>query len=267
MTGWLAGKRALIVGAGSGIGRATVDAFLAEGAQVAVLDHDTDKCAALRQQLPETPVIEGDATTRAANDEAVRLAVDAFGGLDTLVNCVGIFDFYRGIQDIPVERIDQAFDEMFRINVLSHIHSVKAAASSLMAQDGASIVLTESTSSFYPGRGGLLYVASKFAVRGLVTALAHELAPKIRVNGVAPGGTLNTDLRGLASLDLAARRLDTAPDRARELAARSPLGVALSGHDHASSYVFLASRHSRGLTGETIHPDGGFGLGTIQRSN
>lgn len=129
MTGWLAGKRALIVGgAGSGIGRATVDAFLAEGAQVAALDHDSDKCAALRQQLPDTPVIEGDATTRDANDEAVRVAVDVFfGGLDTLVNCVGIFDFYRGVQDIPVERIDEAFDEMFRINVLSHIHSVKAA--------------------------------------------------------------------------------------------------------------------------------------------
>ena len=264
MTGWLAGKRALIVGAGSGIGRATVDAFLAEGAQVAVLEHDSDKCAALHQQLPDTPVIEGDATTRAANDEAVRVAVDVFGGLDTLVNCVGIFDFYRGVQDIPVERIDEAFDEMFRINVLSHIHSVKAAAAALMAQDGASIVLTESTSSFYPGRGGMLYVSSKFAVRGLVTALAHELAPRIRVNGVAPGGTLNTDLRGLDSLDLGTRRLDAAPNRARDLAARTPLGVALSGHDHAWSYVFLASHRSRGITGETIHPDGGFGLGTTQ---
>jgi phthalate 3,4-cis-dihydrodiol dehydrogenase len=264
MTGWLAGKRALIVGAGSGIGRATVDAFLVEGAQVAVLDHDSDKCAALRRQLPDTPVIEGDATTRAANDEAVRVAVDVFGGLDTLVNCVGIFDFYRGVQDIPVERIDEAFDEMFRINVLSHIHSVKAAVPALMAEDGASIVLTESTSSYYPGRGGMLYVSSKFAVRGLLTALAHELAPRIRVNGVAPGGTLNTDLRGLDSLDLGTRRLDAAPGRARDLAARTPLGVALSGDDHAWSYVFLASQRSRGITGETIHPDGGFGLRTTE---
>ncbi len=269
MTGWLAGKRALIVGgAGSGIGRATVDAFLAEGAQVAALDHDSDKCAALRQQLPDTPVIEGDATTRDANDEAVRVAVDVFfGGLDTLVNCVGIFDFYRGVQDIPpVERIDEAFDEMFRINVLSHIHSVKAAVPALMAEDGASIVLTESTSSFFiQDGGGMLYVSSKFAVRGLLTALAHELAPRIRVNGVAPGGTLNTDLRGLDSLDLGTRRLDAAPNRARDLAARTPLGVALSGDDHAWSYVFLASQRSRGITGETIHPDGGFGLGGATR--
>ena len=110
-------------------------------------------------------------------------------------------------------------------------------------------------------------MASKFAVRGLVTALANELAPRVRVNGVAPGGTLNTDLRGLDSLDLGARRLDAAPNRARELAARTPLGVALSGHDHAWSYVFLASHRSRGLTGETIHPDGGFGLGPPPQRN
>ena len=51
------------------------------------------------------------------------------------------------------------------------------------------MLLTESTSAYYPGRGGVLYLASKFAVRGLVTALAHDLAPDVRVNGVAPGGT------------------------------------------------------------------------------
>jgi NAD(P)-dependent dehydrogenase (short-subunit alcohol dehydrogenase family) len=98
-------------------------------------------------------------------------------------------------------------------------------------------------------------------VRGLVAALAYELAPGIRVNGVAPGGTLNTDLRGLASLGLDGVRLDDRPDRAREVAARNPLGVALDGRDHAWSYVFLASDRSRGITGETVHPDGGFGLG------
>ena len=108
----------------------------------------------------------------------------------------------------------------------------------------------------------MLYVSSKFAVRGLVTALAHELAPQIRVNGVAPGGTLNTDLRGLASLGLDDVRLDDSPNRASDLAARTPLHVALSGEDHAWSYVFLAADRSRGITGETIHPDGGFRMGT-----
>jgi NAD(P)-dependent dehydrogenase (short-subunit alcohol dehydrogenase family) len=207
------------------------------------------------------PVIEGDATTREANEAAVSTAVDSFGGLDTLVNCVGIFDFYKGITDIDADELGKAFDEMFRANVLSHLQSVKAAVPALRSQAGASIVLTESASSFYPGRGGVLYVSSKFAVRGLVTTLAYELAPQIRVNGVAPGGTLNTDLRGLESLSLNDIRLDDTPDRARDLAARTPLRVALSGEDHAWSFVFLASDRSRGITAGTTHPDGGFGMG------
>jgi NAD(P)-dependent dehydrogenase (short-subunit alcohol dehydrogenase family) len=121
-------------------------------------------------------------------------------------------------------------------------------------------VLTESTSAYYPGRGGVLYVGSKFAVRGLVTALAHELAPHIRVNGVAPGGTLHTDLRGLSSLGMDAQRLDDTPDRAAALAARVPLQVALDGTDHAWSYVYLASDRARGITGGVVHPDGGMGV-------
>ncbi len=207
------------------------------------------------------PVTEGDATSREANDEAVAAAVAAFGGLDTLVNCVGIFDFYQGITDIDADHLAAAFDEMFRTNVLSHLQSVKAAVPALQAETGSSIVLTESASSFYPGRGGTLYVSSKFAVRGLVATLAYELAPRIRVNGVAPGGTLNTDLRGLRSLGQDSARLDDTPDRARDLAARTPLNVALSGEDHAWSFVFFASDRSRGITGDTVHPDGGFGLG------
>lgn len=261
MTDWLDGKRALVVGGGSGIGRAVVDAFRDEGAKVAVLERDADKCDALRHDFKKVPVVEGDAITRAANDLAVATAVEAFGGLDTLVNCVGVFDFYKGISDIDADDLSAAFDEMFQANVLSVLQSVKAALPALQAEDGSSIVLTESASSFYPGRGGVLYVSSKFAVRGLVTSLAHELAPRIRVNGVAPGGTLGTDLRGLSTLGLDEIRLDDAPNRARDLAARNPLGVALSAEDHAWSFVFFASDRSRGITGETAHPDGGFGLG------
>jgi NAD(P)-dependent dehydrogenase (short-subunit alcohol dehydrogenase family) len=257
---WLEGKRALVVGAGSGIGRAVVDAFLAEGARVAVLERDAEKGAALAGALPDVPVTVGDATTRAANDEAVASAVAAFGGLDVLVSCVGIFDFYRSIEDLDADVIDKAFDEMFHPNVKSHLHSVKAALPALKESGRGSILLTESTSAYYAGRGGVLYLASKFAVRGLVTALAHDLAPEIRVNGVAPGGTLGTDLRGLPSLGLDERSLGATPDRAAEMAARVPLRVALSGEDHAWSYVFLASDRARGITGGSVHPDGGVGV-------
>src|ERR1700746_2863569 len=261
MSKWLDDKRALVVGGGSGIGRAVVDAFRDEGAKVAVLERDADKCDALRHECKKGRVVEGDATPRAANDLAVATAVEAFDGLDTLVNCVGIFDFYKGIGDIEADDLPAAFDEMFRTNVLSHLQSVKAAVPALQAETGSSIVLTESASSFYPARGGALYVSSKFAVRGLVSTLAHELAPQIRVNGVAPGGTLNTDLRGLASLRLDDVRLDATPNPARDLEERTPLNVARPAEDHAWSFVFLASDRSRGITGDTIHPDGGFGLG------
>ncbi|MGV7852730.1 SDR family NAD(P)-dependent oxidoreductase, partial [Mycobacterium kansasii] len=82
------------------------------------------------------PVIEGDATTRAATDRAVTTAVDAFGGLDTLVNCVGVFDFYQGVGDIDADVLAAAFDEMFRTNVLRQLQSVKAAMPALQAQTG-----------------------------------------------------------------------------------------------------------------------------------
>jgi NAD(P)-dependent dehydrogenase (short-subunit alcohol dehydrogenase family) len=263
--GWLEGRRALVVGAGSGIGRAVVDAFLAEGAQVAVLERDPAKSQALGDALPQVPVTVGDATTRQANDEAVAAAVAAFGGLDVLVNCVGVFDFYRSIADLDADLLDTAFDEIFRTNVLSHLQSVKSALPSLQASGRGVVLLTESTSAYYPGRGGVLYLATKFAVRGLVTALAHDLAPEVRVNGVAPGGTLGTDLRGLSSLGTADRSLGDAPGRAEELASRVPLQVALSGEDHAWSYVFLASDRARGITGGVVHPDGGIGVSAAPR--
>ena len=158
MTDWLHGKRALIVGGGSGIGRAVVDAFRAEGARITVLERDRGKCDKLRGELPGVPVVEGDAITREANEHAVKVAVDSYGGLDTLVNCVGVFDFYQGVNDIKADDLATAFDEMFRTNVLSHLQSVKAAVPWLRAGTGSSIVLTESASSYYPGRGGVLYV-------------------------------------------------------------------------------------------------------------
>lgn len=260
MSDWLSGRRALIVGAGSGIGRAVVDAFLAEGAEVAVLERDPDKSKALAEALPQVPVTVGDAATRAANDKAVATAVRTFGGLDVLVSCVGIFDYYRSLEDLDADLLDTAFDETFHPNVKSMLHSVKAALPALKESGRGAVVLTESTSSYYPGRGGVLYLASKFAVRGVVTALAHDLAPEVRVNGVAPGGTLNTDLRGLSSLGLAERRLGNAPGRAEEMAARTPLRVALSAEDMAWSYVFLASDRARGITGTAVHPDGGAGV-------
>jgi len=258
VSGWLDGKRALIVGAGSGIGRSVVDAFIDEGARVVAFELARDKCEALRHERPDCGVVQGDATVLADNQRAVASAFDRLGGLDVLVNCVGIFDFYLGLGDIEASKLAEAFEETYRVNVLSLMLGVSAALPALRESRG-NVVLTVSTSGFYPGRGGALYVSSKFAVRGLVVSLAHELAPDIRVNGVAPGGTLGTDLRGPSSLDLDQRRLDDRPGRAAELEARTPLEVAMTGSDHAGSYVFLASDRARGITGTFTHPDGGIG--------
>jgi NAD(P)-dependent dehydrogenase (short-subunit alcohol dehydrogenase family) len=257
--GWLDGKRALVIGAGSGIGRAVLDAFAAEGARIAALERDQDKAARLAEELPAAVVSAGDATVLADTRAAVDAVTAAFGGLDVLVNCVGIFDFYRGLADIAADQLDQAFDEMFRVNVKSQLVGVHAALPELRRSRG-SVVLTVSTSGFYPGRGGILYVASKFAVRGCVIALAHELAPDVRVNGVAPGGTLGTELTGPDSLGLAGQVLGAAPGREDDLRRRTPLQVALTSEDHAGSYVFLASDRARGITGTVVHTDGGAGI-------
>jgi NAD(P)-dependent dehydrogenase (short-subunit alcohol dehydrogenase family) len=252
----LTGKRALVIGAGSGIGRAVHEAFVANGASVGVLERDAAKADEIRRDHPDAVVVTGDATVSADNEVAVEATVAAHGGLDVLVNCVGIFDFYRGVRELDATGLLTAFDEMFRVNVASHLLSVHAALGPL-TQSRGSVVLTSSTSGFHPGRGGVLYVTSKFAVRGLVVALAHELAPDIRVNGVAPGGTLGTDLRGPAALGLDEESLGSRPGRDDELRARTPLAVALTAADHAHSYVFLASDAARGMTGTFLHSDGG----------
>jgi phthalate 3,4-cis-dihydrodiol dehydrogenase len=255
----LAGRRALIVGAGSGIGRAVHDAFVADGALVGVLERDAAKATELQRAAPSTVVVVGDALSRDDNDMAVAALVERHGGLDVLVSCVGIFDYYRGVREVAPADLMLAFDEVFHTNVASVLVSVRAAVDELMASRGC-IVLTCSTSGFYPGRGGVLYVASKFALRGLVVALAHDLAPDIRVNAVAPGGTLGTDLRGPASLGLDGESLGSRPGREDELRSRTPLAVALTPADHAGSYVFLASDQARGITGTFLHPDGGIGV-------
>ncbi len=257
--GWLEGRRTLIVGGGSGIGLAVGEAFTSEGAEVTVLEMDPHKCEEVAAAHPQWTVVRGDATTYRSNVAAVNACVDSFGGLDVLVNCVGIFDFYRGIDEIEPDDIGPAFEEIYRVNVASQILGVKAALGPLRESRG-NIVLTVSTSGFYPGRGGVMYVSSKFAVRGLVVTLAHDLAPEIRVNGVAPGGTLGTDLRGPRSLALDDRRLDDTEDRAAAMRQRTPLQVAMTGADHAGSYVFLASDRASGITGTFVHPDGGVGV-------
>jgi NAD(P)-dependent dehydrogenase (short-subunit alcohol dehydrogenase family) len=259
VSGWLDGKVALVTGGGSGIGRAVVETYLDEGASVCVLENVAEKCDELAELGDRVVAVHGDATTARDNRRAAAEAVERFGRLDTLGTFVGIFDNYTALTEIDDERFDAAYAETFDVNLRSVLLAVRAAAPELRRTSG-SIVVTCSSSSFYAGRGGTLYVASKFALRGAVKQLAHELAPAVRVNGVAPGGTVGTDLRGLRSLRQFDDRLEDRPGREEGLRARTPLAVALRSDDHTAAYVYLASDRAPGLTGEVLRSDGGLGV-------
>ena len=117
--------------------------------------------------------------------------------------------------------------------------------------------MTLSCAGLYAGGGGPLYVASKHAGVGVVRQLALELAPEVRVNGVAPGFT-HTDLRGLEALDSAGRSLRGTSRLAEAAAGNVPLRAVAAPEDHTSLYVLLASAaESAHTTGAVIPSDGG----------
>ena len=161
-------------------------------------------------------------------------------------------------KDVPYDKyvLGQAYDELFGVNVKGVIFGAKAALPELTKTAGC-MVFTASVAGFNSGGGGALYTASKHAVVGLIRQLAVELGPTIRVNGVAPGGTM-TDLRGLQSLGNDDRSQFANPGTEERLRAGNPLGIALMPDDLAGAYVFLSSRRSaRGITGSIVTVDAG----------
>ncbi len=261
--GFLDGKIALVTGGGSGIGRGVVDRFVQEGAKVGVLEISPHKVKDLQSAYSTEDVVvtEGDATSETDNAQAVKDVVNAFGCLTTLVCVVGAFDFFTELPALPelsTGKLTEAFDQLFGINVKGTLLSVKAASEQLIEHRG-DIVLTVSYAGFFPGGGGPLYTASKFGIRGLVSELAYELAPKVRVNGVAPGGTV-TELNGIPALANDKQRLKDVPN-IESIMADNPLGLAAQPEDHSWVYAFLASRErAPGVTGTIIHSDGGLSI-------
>lgn len=253
----LEGESALVTGGGKGIGRAVVDRFVAEGAQVGVLVRsaaDADDLVAAHGDRV-APVI-GDVRSWDDNLRAVTTVVDRFGKLDVLVPNAGVYDFSVPFEDQTGPEIAARFDELIAVNVKGYLLAARAALEQLRATRG-SIVFTLSSSSFYAGGGGVLYVTSKHALVGTVRQLAFELAPEIRVNAVAPGGT-RTGLGGLASAGAEATRLDAIEGFDRMVAKTVPLGFLSEPEDHADAYVLLASRSaSRFMTAVILPSDGG----------
>jgi len=268
--GWLEGEVALVTGGSSGIGRAVVNRYIEEGARVGVVDIVQDRLDELAAAYGDRVVcVHGDVTRLEDNHRAVAQTVKTFGKLDVFVANAGLGDAFREIVDIPEDRLAKAYDEIFDVNVKAVILGARVAIGELLKTNG-SIIITLSNSSFYPDGGGVLYVASKHAVLGVMRQLAHEFAPFVRVNAVSPGGT-KTDKRMPASFGLDERgeriRTQTHPsniDAAVE--AVTPLRMHAMPADHAGAYVLLASRRdSRAMTGSVIKTEAGLGVRGLRR--
>ena len=164
----LADQAILITGGASGLGRAVVARCIEEGARVAVLDRSAERLAALTETFGSSLVATtGDVRSLADNRRAVDDCVRAFGKLDCAFGNAGIWDYSCDLAGLADDTIDQAFDEIFHINVKGYLLLAKAALTALLASRG-SMIFTISNAGFYTEGGGPLYTASKHAAVGLV---------------------------------------------------------------------------------------------------
>ena len=263
--GWLDGDVALITGGGSGLGLALARRFVAEGARVAVLEKSPERADEVQSQLGgDTIGIAGDVTSFADNERAVNQTIETFGKLDTFVGNAGLFDYFASLLDTPPEALDHGFDQLFAVNVKGYLLGAKAAAPALIDSRG-SIILTASMASFHAATGGVVYTASKAAVVGLVRQLAYELAPKVRVNGVAPG-VMITDIRGPSALGLEQVTLGMVPGVEELVKSVVPLQFLATPEDYTGHFVQLASRqNAAATTGVVVSCDGGLGVRGLQQ--
>lgn len=257
--GWLEGDVALITGGASGLGLAIATRFIAEGARVVLFDKSSERLnEAVHDSGDRMIGVVGDVRSYADNKSAVEAAVAKFGRLDSFIGNAGIWDYSTSLLDLPEDRIDAAFTELFDINVKGYVLGAKAAAPAL-SESGGSIIFTLSNAAFHPAGGGPLYTATKHAAVGLIRQLAYELAPKVRVNGVAPAA-VPSDLRGPAALGLEGQSLAQIPLRDM-VEGRLPIPFLPEASDYAGYYVLLASKaNSRTMTGAAIESDCGFGV-------
>jgi len=252
---------ALVTGGASGIGLAVVERFIKEGAKVAVLVKAEKDTEILADRFGgDVAVTVGDVRNFADNKAAVDNCVARFGKLDCFVGNAGIWDYMGSLEGQDENALSQNYEELFDVNVKGYLLGAKAALPALRDSKG-SMIFTASTSSYFTGGGGCLYVASKHAVLGLIRALAWKLTPDIRVNGVAAGGTL-TNLAGPKSAGMDTAIMSEMPGIDKMIADMTPLGFPAKPEDHAGIFALLASREDgRYMTGTVILSDGGIGVG------
>ena len=255
----LDGDVVAIMGGGSGLGLGVARHCLGEGASLAILEVVPEKVEQLRAEFgSDAVIVQGDATSVSDLQRFRSETVARFGKVNALIGCQGIFDGNIPLADTPLDRIDSLFDEVFHINVKSYILAVKVFLDELDKTSGA-VVLTSSMAAFAADGGGLFYTASKGAVKSVVNQLGFELAPRIRVNGVAPAGIANSQLRGPAALGLEGQKQSDIPKDLflKQYRMLTPLQELPTPEDHGPLYAFLASRHNKLVTGQVYVADQG----------
>ncbi len=245
-SGKLYGRRTLITGGDSGIGRAVAVHFAREGADVAVvyLDEHDDAEETKRwveEEGRQCVLIAGDVGQKAFCQEAVEEAVEALGGLDVLVNNAAVQFVQEDIEDIPEEQIERTF----RTNIFAMFFMVQAARKHL--GEGGAIINSASITAFRGKEVLMDYAATKGAILAFTRSLSQNLvAEGIRVNAVAPGPIWTP----LIPASFSAEEVE-------QFGQSTPMGRAGQPAEVAPCYVFLAAQDASYMTGQTLHPNGG----------
>ncbi len=238
----LDGHRALVTGAGSGIGRAVALRLREEGATVAVLDVDGDAARAVADETGGGPVLVADVGDGGAVDEAVRRARRQLGGLTILVNNAGV-----GAVKYLHRYRDSEYDRIVDASMRGTFNGLRSAVPIMLEAGGGSIVNMSSVSGMRPTRGEAPYAAAKAAGIALTMSAALEYGPTLRVNCVSPG---------LIETPLTDPLLGDEKVRAG-LSRRTPLGRTGKAGEVASVVAFLCSDMASYITGVNLPVDGG----------
>jgi NAD(P)-dependent dehydrogenase (short-subunit alcohol dehydrogenase family) len=238
------GKVALITGADRGIGKATVERFLTEGARVVAADLGPTGCERY-QNDPRVAVVLGDVTVRADVDRMVGTAIERFGRLDILVNNAGIVDRFLPLGELT----DEVWDKVLAVNLTGPMLLSRSAIPHLIASKGV-IVHVSSVGGLFGARAGAAYVASKHGLIGLTRNIAVTYASEgVRAVVVAPGG-VNTGIS-----------IGGEPSARGFEALKKTLGanvrIAEPG-EIAAVIAFVASSDASFVNGEVIVADGGW---------